>query len=61
MQVEDDALMKNNTWKLDELPPNKKPIGCKWAYCTKFKSDGIVDKYKARLVAKRYAQKQGID
>jgi hypothetical protein len=27
MQVEYDALMKNNTWKLVELPPNKKPIG----------------------------------
>ena len=32
MQVEYDALMKNNTWKLVELPPNKKPIGCKWVY-----------------------------
>jgi hypothetical protein len=59
MQVEYDALMKNNTWKLVELPPNKKPIGCKWVYHTKFKSDGSIDKYKARLVAKGYAQKEG--
>jgi hypothetical protein len=61
MQVEYDALMKNNTWKLVELPPTKKPIGCKWVYHTKFKSDGSIDKYKARLVAKGYAQKEGID
>ena len=35
MEVEYDALMKNNTWKLVELIPNKKPIGCKWVYRTK--------------------------
>ena len=38
MQVEYDALMKNNTWKLVELPSTKKPIGCKWIYHIKFKS-----------------------
>jgi hypothetical protein len=58
MQVEYDALMKNNAWKLIELPPNKKPIGSKWVYHTKFKSNGSIDKYKAKLVAKGYAFKE---
>lgn len=44
-----------------ELPPTKKPIGCQWVYRTKFKSIGSIDKYKARVVAKGYAQKEGID
>ena len=43
--------MKNNTWKLVELLPNKKSIGYKWVYPTKSKSDRSIDKYKARLVA----------
>ena len=52
MQVEYDALMKDNTWKLIELPQNKEPIDCKCVYQTKFKSNGPINKYKASLVAK---------
>jgi hypothetical protein len=58
MQVEYDALMKTNTWKLVELPPIKKPMGCKWVYCTNFKSNGFANKYKAMLVAKGYAKRK---
>jgi hypothetical protein len=43
------------------LPKHKKPIGCKWIYKPKFKSDGSIDKYNARLVAKGYSQTKGID
>lgn len=53
--------MKKKTWKLVELPLNKKPIGYKWVYQTKFKSNGSIDKYKARLDSKGYAQRKGID
>ncbi|KAH9288125.1 hypothetical protein KI387_032242, partial [Taxus chinensis] len=55
------SVMKNNTWQLVDLPPGKKPIGCKWIFKTKYKSDGTIDKYKARIVAKGYAQQEGID
>jgi hypothetical protein len=61
MQVEYDALMKNQTWVLEDVPTDKKPIGCKWVYKVKYKADGTLDKHKARLVAKGFAQQEGID
>ena len=38
-----------------------KPIGCRWVYKVKYHTDGSVNRYKAQLVAKGYAQKHGID
>ena len=61
MQKEYDALIKNGTWKLVDLPLGTKPIGCKWVYKNKYKEDGSLDKHKARLVAKGFAQKEGVD
>ena len=61
MQSKHQSLLKNNTWVLSDLPPGKKPIGCKWVYKIKYKSDGTLDKYKARLVAKGFSQRWGID
>ena len=49
-----DSLIYNKTWKLVELPPGCKTIGCKWVLRKKLKSDGIIDKFKARFVAKGF-------
>lgn len=57
MQSEFDALVKNGTWTLVELPPNKMAIGCKWVFRLKQNLDGFVNKYKARLVAKGFHQR----
>ena len=38
-----------------------KPIGCRWLYKVKYNTDGSVNRYKAQLVAKGYAQKHEID
>jgi Reverse transcriptase (RNA-dependent DNA polymerase) len=43
------------------LPKDKKIIGCKWILKTKRDSKGNVKKYKTRLVAKDFTQKEGID
>lgn len=50
MNEELDALEKNKTWEIVDLPRGKHAIGCKWLYRIKYKSDGSVDRHKARLV-----------
>ena len=50
------ALKKNNTWEVMMLPAGKKIVGCRWVFIVKYKVDGTLDRYKARLVAKRYTQ-----
>ena len=36
-------------------------VGSRWIYKIKYAADGSLEKYKARFVAKGYAQKEGID
>ena len=54
-------LLKNETWELAELPAGNKQVGCKWVYTVKFKADGTIERFNARLVAKGYTQTHGID
>jgi hypothetical protein len=61
MVEEMEALQKNSTWKLVELPKDKKTVGCKWVFTVKHKEDGSIERFKARLVAKGYTQTYGID
>ena len=54
MNLELQALQQNDTWAMTSHPPEKTPIGCKWVYKKKYKSDGNIERYKACLVAKGY-------
>ena len=61
MKEELDALHKTGTLDLVDLPSGKSAICCKWVYKIKTRSDGIVDSYKARLVARGFTQEYVID
>lgn len=61
MMDEMESLEKNSTWKLVDLPPHQKAISNKWIFQIKLKTDGTVDRYKARLVVKGCFQKFGVD
>ncbi|RVW44801.1 Retrovirus-related Pol polyprotein from transposon RE1 [Vitis vinifera] len=52
VQDEIDALEKNETWTITDLPVGKRPVGCKWIFTIKYKADGSVERFKARLVAR---------
>ena len=51
------SLYENNTWELVEAPPGTRVIDFKWAFKSKYNSQGIVEKYKA----KGFFQKFGVD
>ena len=61
MKEELEAIEKNKTWRLVELPDGKDAIGLKWIYKSKFNADCTLKKNKARLVVKGYAQIPRID
>jgi len=50
------VLLSNGTWILVLEPYTTNIIGCKWVYKIKRKTDGTIDKYKTRLVAKEFHQ-----
>ena len=54
-------MERNQVWELVDLLSGRRAIGNKWVLKVKRKSDGSIDKYKVRLVAKGYTQKAGID
>ncbi|KAM1748940.1 hypothetical protein ACFX1T_009744 [Malus domestica] len=50
MESEMDSLLKNDTYKLVELPKGRKTLKNKWVF--KLKRDNKMTRYKARLVVK---------
>lgn len=54
-------LVERNTWKLAEIPSNRKAISCRWVFAVKSNVSGGVTKFKARLVVRGFSQRVGID
>jgi hypothetical protein len=61
VQVEYQALVANNTWKIVPLPKGRKVLGCHWVFDVKYHPDGTIDRFKARLVVRGNTQIQGVD
>ena len=55
------AIEDNKIWELVDPSMGCRPIRLKWVYKVKRKADGTIDRYKARLIAKGFRQRYGID
>ncbi|CAI7901412.1 unnamed protein product [Closterium sp. NIES-53] len=61
MESELKSIEGNGTWELVELPKGRKAITSKWLFKIKSDADGKIERYKSRLVAKGYQQKEKVD
>ncbi|KAK1609668.1 hypothetical protein QYE76_033341 [Lolium multiflorum] len=61
MEQEYQALLRNATWTLVPPPPRVNIIDSKWVFKVKKHSDGTIEHYKARLVARGFRQRFGLD
>src|SRR5947207_10029493 len=55
------AIIRNDTWVLTDLPAGFKALPLKWVCHIKRDANNVFEKYKARIVAKGYAQEAGLD
>ena len=44
--------MKNDVWDIVSIPEKKSVVSSKWIYKIKHASDGSIEKYKERFVAR---------
>ncbi|CAM8941255.1 unnamed protein product [Rhodiola kirilowii] len=61
MEDEIQALESNITWQVIPLPHGKNAVSSKWIFRVKRHSDGSIERYKARLVAREFSQEEGLD
>ena len=61
MSKEFNSTSEHSTWDLVEVTKTMNVVGCRWVFTIKYNSDGTIDRYKARIVARGYHQQQGVD
>jgi hypothetical protein len=47
-------LQALSTWEYTKLPPGKKTVSYKWVFIVKYTPIGLLDHFKARLVAQGF-------
>lgn len=55
------AHYTNETWTLVKKTGREKEISCRWVFKIKQNPDGSIDRFKARLVARGFTQREGED
>ena len=61
MKSEMGSMYENKVWTLIDLPDDRCVIENKWIFKRNMDDDSSVTIYKARIVAKRFRQDQGVD
>lgn len=61
MKVELKAHADNKRWDMVDQTSDMKLVEMKWVLTKKYKADGSFDRYKARLVARGFTRKLGVD
>lgn len=61
IQKELTALESNNTWDVVVPPKGANLVTSKWVFDVKRMISGAIEKFKARLVARGFSQKFGVD
>ena len=61
MSNEITTLLQNGTWALVPPSSSQNVVGCKWVSQLKRHPNGSISKYKARLLAKGFHQRLGLD
>jgi hypothetical protein len=55
------SMRSNDVCDLVEISDGAKRVGCKWVYKIKYDSKGKIERFNVRLIAKVFAQREGID
>jgi len=51
MDEEINSLISQKIWELNSVPKDIIVVSCRWLYTLKHCPDGLMDRYKARLIA----------
>ena len=61
MVEEYESIVNYSVWEVVPRPIDKSVVGSRWIFKVKHASNGSIEKYKAKFVAKGYSQVEGID
>ncbi len=54
-------LIDYGVFSVVDLPRGANVVGCRFVFRKKYGADGLFDKFKARLVAQGFSQREGVD
>ena len=60
MENEMKSMKTNGVWDLETIPKRAKTVGYKWVHKTKHDSKEKIERFKVRLVAKGFMQRESI-